>query len=141
MRSPVPDWPSWRWAFSVGAQEQLALASELATGREDWWFQGRELYDALHLKLAAMRGTRAGVLDEVEKALTRADAHDQYAAVWLAAECASVLRSLGVDSEDVLHRYSVHARALGYQPLVDRLRITAPLSESAAPPVAVAIGA
>ena len=56
-------------------------------------------------------------------ALKRADEHDQYAAVWLAAECASVLRALGLESEDLLHRYAVHARALGYQPLVTRLRV------------------
>ncbi|GLC27298.1 diguanylate cyclase [Roseisolibacter agri] len=109
--------------FAQSAEQQLADARQLASGREEWWFQGRELYDALTLKLAGQRGDdRDAVRDAIVRALQRADEHDQYAAVWLAAECASVLRALGLESEDLLHRYAVHARALGYQPLVTRLR-------------------
>ncbi|MGZ8378140.1 MAG: diguanylate cyclase [Gemmatirosa sp.] len=108
--------------FAQSAARQLDDAAELASGREDWWFQGRELYDALTLKLSGLRGERDTVATAVARALERADEHDQYAAVWQAAECAAVLRSLGVESDDLLHRFAVHARALGYQPLVDRLR-------------------
>jgi tetratricopeptide (TPR) repeat protein len=108
--------------FAQSATQQAADASALAAGRQEWWFQGRELYDALTLKLAGVRGERAELHAAAVLALTRADEHDQYAAVWLAAECASVLRSAGADCEDLLHRYAVHARALGYEPLVERLR-------------------
>jgi diguanylate cyclase (GGDEF)-like protein/putative nucleotidyltransferase with HDIG domain len=108
--------------FAQSARRQLDDAAELAVGREEWWFQGRELYDALTLKLAGLGGDREAVASAVARALDRADEHDQYAAVWLAAECAAVLRALGVESDDLLHRFAVHARALGYQPLVERLR-------------------
>ncbi|MDF1503709.1 diguanylate cyclase [Roseisolibacter sp. H3M3-2] len=108
--------------FAPSAEQQRVDVTELSTGREHWWFQGRELYDALVVKLAAVRGDRDAVETELTRALERADEHDQYAAVWLAAECAGVLRAMGLQHEDLLHRYSVHARALGYQPLVSRLR-------------------
>ena len=48
--------------------------------------------------------------------------HNQYAAIWLGAECAAVLRSAGRVAEATLHRYLVHARALGYDPRGARLR-------------------
>ena len=116
--------------FAQSAEQQLAEVAERSTGREEWWFQGRELFDALTIKLAAVRGERDAVDTMLRGALARADDHDQYAAVWLAAECASMVRALGLDREDVFHRYGVHARALGYQPLVRRLR--APAHEAAA---------
>jgi tetratricopeptide (TPR) repeat protein len=112
------------------AEQQRAEVAERSTGREGWWFQGRELFDALVVKLAAVRGERDVVDATLRSALARADEHDQYAAVWLAAECAGTVRALGLDREDVFHRYGVHARALGYQPLVRRLR--APAHEAAA---------
>ncbi len=91
----------------------------LITGRTDGWFEGRELCEALDVRLAPHDG--AGAVEVLFVALERAEHHNQYAAIWLGAECAAVLRSAGRVAEATLHRYLVHARALGYAPLVARL--------------------
>jgi hypothetical protein len=51
----------------------------------------------------------------------RAEGHDHYAAVWLVAECAGALRGSGAAVDDAVDRLTIHARALGYQPVLDRL--------------------
>jgi tetratricopeptide (TPR) repeat protein len=104
-----------------GAREQHAAVLALLAERTDAWFQGRELCEALAVRLAADEG-RADAAECLLAALDRAERHSQYAALWLGAECAPVLRTAGRVAEATLHRYLVHARALGYEPLVTRLR-------------------
>jgi tetratricopeptide (TPR) repeat protein len=103
------------------AREKLAAASELLAARRDWWFQGRELVEALRVRIAAAAGdtdrATAGFLD----AVAQAEEHDHYAAVWLAADCASALRGTSPTVAAALDRLTMHARALGYQPLLERL--------------------
>ncbi len=57
--------------------------------------------------------------------LERTDTNDLYAGLWLAAECAPVLAAGGAATTSVTQRYVVHARALGYQPLIARLQTAA----------------
>ena len=52
--------------------------------------------------------------------LPRAETSDQYAALWLGAECAELLAG-DARGEASRHRLQMQARALGYQPLVTRL--------------------
>jgi len=54
-------------------------------------------------------------------ALTRAEAHDQYAALWLGAECASLMQVNDGAANATCDRLKVQARALGYAPLVHLL--------------------
>jgi tetratricopeptide (TPR) repeat protein len=104
-----------------GARVQHDVVQALLAERSDPWFQGRELCEALHVRLTALESpTDAAEL--LRDALDRAERHGQYAALWLGAECASVLRTADPVAEATLHRYLVHARALGYDPLVTRLR-------------------
>jgi tetratricopeptide (TPR) repeat protein len=105
----------------VGAAAHLAAATELLAGRATWWFQGREVFEALTVRSLVERGERAAAIARLREALSEAELHDQYASVWLAAECAPALRAAGAAPEDVLARYAVHARALGYAPLFARL--------------------
>jgi tetratricopeptide (TPR) repeat protein len=104
-----------------GAREQHAAVQAMLAERPDLWFQGRELCEALSVRLAADEGG-TGASERLLQALDRAERHSQYAALWLGAECAAVLRTAGRVAEATLHRYLVHARALGYEPLVARLR-------------------
>jgi diguanylate cyclase (GGDEF)-like protein/putative nucleotidyltransferase with HDIG domain len=106
----------------AAATAHLATARELLAGREQRWFQGRELLEALEVRLRLGRGDRAGAASHLRAALAEAEQHDQYAAVWLAAECARGLPSAADGSwSDLLEKYAVHARALGYAPLMSRL--------------------
>ena len=59
-------------------------------GRDDW-FQGRELVEALGIRLEALGGAGADAATRLEQALVAASAVDAYGAAWLLAECAPVL--------------------------------------------------
>ena len=105
-----------------GARVHHARVWALVGERTDGWFEGRELCEALHVRLAPHEDSPLPAVELLLEALDRAERHNQYAAIWLGAECAAVLRSAGRVAEATLHRYLVHARALGYEPLVARLR-------------------
>jgi tetratricopeptide (TPR) repeat protein len=105
-----------------GGREQHAAVQAMLAARTDPWFQGRELCEALAVRLAALDGRADDAAALLLDALDRADRHGQYAALWLAAECAGVLGGAGRVAEATLHRYLVHARALGYDPLIAKLR-------------------
>jgi hypothetical protein len=53
--------------------------------------------------------------------LSRVETHDAYGAMWLGAECAGLLSATIGPVASARERLSVQARALGYQPIVDRL--------------------
>jgi hypothetical protein len=97
--------------------------------RRDWWFQGRELVEALRVRLAAAAGEGERAAGCFLEAVAHAEAHDHYAAVWLGADCVGALRGTGAGGAGgavgavgaALDRLAMHARALGYQPLLERL--------------------
>ena len=60
--------------------------------RPDWWFQGRDLVDALRIRMAAERGDDAHALRLLHDAIKIARRHDPYAAAYLVAECAPSFR-------------------------------------------------
>ncbi|GJG88282.1 hypothetical protein tb265_34630 [Gemmatimonadetes bacterium T265] len=109
-----------------GARERQAAMGALLAERAAWWFQNRELCDALDVRLAAAGPRpRAEVAALLVDRVERAERHDPYAALWLAAECAPLLRASGPVAEATLHRSLVHARALNYAPLASRIRAAA----------------
>ncbi|MGI8509074.1 MAG: diguanylate cyclase [Gemmatimonadaceae bacterium] len=105
-----------------GALQQHEAVSALRATRENWWFQGCELCEALSVRIAAATLSLSDAVDALLDALTRADGNDQYAGLWLAAECAAVLASGGEPTAPVKQRYVARARALGYQPLITKLQ-------------------
>ena len=108
----------------ASAHAQLASAQLMLAGREQRWFQGRELLIALDVRLLLARGERHSALNTLREALAEVEHHDQYAAVWLAAECAGALRREDFASDawsTLTQKYGVHARSLGYSPLTLRL--------------------
>ncbi len=109
----------------ASAQAQLTSALQLLAGRERRWYQGRELLIALDVQLLLGRGDRDAALTRLQATLDEVEQHDQYAAVWLAAACAIALphdRNLTTAWRTLTRKYAVHARALGYEPLLARLR-------------------
>jgi diguanylate cyclase (GGDEF)-like protein/putative nucleotidyltransferase with HDIG domain len=105
--------------MTTGGRVRFVHARELVAGRDDWWFQSRELWEALQIRLmpSSPDAARAHLL----AALGRAAIHDQYAALWLGAEFSDLLRAGDTACQAALHRLQMQARALGYQPLVARL--------------------
>ena len=105
----------------TSAVAQLEAAHALIAGRPRQWFQGRELVEALEIRLRAGRGDRSGAQEQLLRALTEAEQHDPYAAVWLAAECIGAWNGVFGSVIGQLRKYIVQARAHGYAPLVARL--------------------
>ena len=108
---------------SQGAELQLEKARALIGERAEWWFQGRELWEALAIRLAAASVGPREPLPMLLDALARAEVHDQYAAVWLGAQCAEFLRLPNPQATATRDRLRAQARALGYAPLVTMLSV------------------
>jgi diguanylate cyclase (GGDEF)-like protein len=75
------------------AQQSLARAEALVSGRDDW-FPGRELQDALAVELLAAIGDGSAVAVRVTEAWQRAHAADAWAASWLLTELTPTLNRL-----------------------------------------------
>lgn len=114
----------------ASAVTRLNESETLLAGRESNWFQGRELLEALQVRVLIGRGDRGSAAQRLLVALRAAEKHDQYATVWLAAECAAGLQGLGDEWVEMVRKYAVQARALGYAPLVHRLAAAAGVDEA-----------
>src|SRR6185295_314215 len=60
-------------------------------GRRDWWFQGREIVEALRVRIAAARRDYVEAVSLLSENVEALQARDLYAAGWLLGECASAL--------------------------------------------------
>ncbi len=103
-----------------GGQEQWMRARD-RLGDRGHWFQGRELWEALTLKLTAADSPPTAAEALLLQAVHRVEQHDQYAALWLGAECAMLFTGASPEGNALRERLLVQARALGYAPLVARL--------------------
>jgi len=74
------------------AEEAMRWIRANVEPRPEWWFQGRDLVDALRVRLAADRGDEAHALRILTEAVDVARKHDRYAAAYLLAESAHALR-------------------------------------------------
>jgi len=90
------------------------------------WYQGRELAEALIIRVAALNGHFDEALSRFETALNTAEAVDVYTAVWLTLACAEALSHadparvrLAVD------RYALSVKKLGYDALTRRYGVLA----------------
>jgi len=95
-------------------------ADERIRARSDW-FQGRELVEALGVRLAAADGRLADAMRLFDQSRTLADASDVYTAAWLTAECATVLYEHDPERiRQAVERFSEQVRSLGYVRLIAR---------------------
>ena len=78
-------------ARSVAEDAMRWIRANVET-RPEWWFQGRDLVDALRIRLAAERGDDSHAFRLLSDAVTLAGRHDVYLAAYLVAECAPSLR-------------------------------------------------
>jgi hypothetical protein len=83
------------------------------------WFQGRELVEALVVRVAALTGDVDGAAERLKGALTLAEASDVYTAAWLAAACGEALRR-SQHLRPFLERYASKVGELGYSEMTKR---------------------
>ena len=96
--------------------------------REDVWFTGRELVEALAIRLALAAGDTTEALGRFRGALSLVESRDAYGAAWLLAACAPLLfPRVDVEDRDALRTsarfYTRRADALGFLPLSARFAL------------------
>ncbi|HVX42138.1 MAG TPA: tetratricopeptide repeat protein [Gemmatimonadaceae bacterium] len=89
--------------------------------RPDWWFQGRDMVDALRIRLAAERGDDAHALRLLHEAVEIAEQHDPYTAAYLVAECAPSLMRCGESLVALLDAVQPEVEALGFVGIAERM--------------------
>jgi hypothetical protein len=109
----------------AGAEARLRGAEErLASGTTAAWFQGRELLDALAVRVAATAGHAALANERFTNAFHLAEPNETFAAAQLVAECASALAGVGVDTfDDTIERVRYAAIASGFDGIASKLKV------------------
>jgi diguanylate cyclase (GGDEF)-like protein/putative nucleotidyltransferase with HDIG domain len=97
-------------------------AETMVGERFDWWFQNRELVEALSVRVAMELGRRDEAEQRFRTALAHTEPRDARCAAWLAAECAPSLIAAGADVWDFVRRFSQRADDMGYTALATRFR-------------------
>jgi diguanylate cyclase (GGDEF)-like protein/putative nucleotidyltransferase with HDIG domain len=104
------------------AESRLRRADEMLADVAAGWFLGRELVDALAIRLASAAGHSGLAADRFETALALVEPNDAFAAATLVAECAPALASVGVTMIDaVVERVRYAAIASGFDRLAARM--------------------
>ena len=111
---------SLRLSDGVSARAALAAALEQLRGRNDWWFQGRELLESLAVRLAVDDGAITEGRERFHHAVTQLEPIDMYAAAWMVADCAAELASFDARVWSTVHRLSAHSAVQQFAPLAAR---------------------
>jgi tetratricopeptide (TPR) repeat protein len=114
-------------ALAVGArsvaEDAMRWIRTNVEPRPDWWFQGRDLVDALRIRLAAERGDDAHAMRLLHEAVAIAGRHDPYVAAYLVAECAPSLRRSTQPLLSLIDQISPEVEALGFAGIAERLSV------------------
>ena len=89
--------------------------------RSAWWFQGRELLEALAIRIHLHARDADAARLRFTDGLALAEASDTYGAAWLVADVAGPLAAVGAWPErEQLGRFAELAKELDYAPLTAR---------------------
>ena len=97
--------------------------------RMDWWFQGRELFESLEVRLAALDGDMAGARRRFHSAVARLEMLEVYSAAWMVADCAAELAESDAGVWKVVNRFAAHPAVQDYVPLAARFTALRDLAE------------
>ena len=108
----------------ASAEGRLRRAEEmLAAAPSPGWFAGRELVDALAIRVAATAGHAGLAADRFDSALALAEPNDAFAATTLVVECAPALVGVGLRAMGAtIERVRYAAVASGFDRLAAKLR-------------------
>jgi tetratricopeptide (TPR) repeat protein len=102
------------------AREAIAEVTARMQNRSDW-FQGREIAEALMIRVDAIDGHQSDALARFERAISLAEAADLYNAAWLTAICAESLLQFDPNRVKLsISRYTDRVRSLGYPEMTRR---------------------
>jgi hypothetical protein len=107
-------------------QDARHAATHIAAflGTRTDWFQGRELAEALLLRLFLLDNAHDRAVDAFSRALTLAHPTDIYGAAWLTAEFGAELRPFaGEVVQAAIERYATRPEVLGNPKIKDRLTV------------------
>ena len=94
----------------------------VAAGPASVWFTGRELVDALAIRVASLAGHSGIAAERFERALGLAEPNDAFATATLVAECAPALVEVGVTTvAATVERVRYAAIASGFDRLAARM--------------------
>ncbi|MBL8962416.1 MAG: diguanylate cyclase [Gemmatimonadetes bacterium] len=89
----------------------------------DWWFQGRELLEALAVRLAVLQGDGGAAAARFQEGLERAEHADAYGRAWLVADVTGPLDGIGVpDGWPHVARLAAWVEEYDYAALTARYR-------------------
>jgi tetratricopeptide (TPR) repeat protein len=107
----------------TSARHAFGLATERLRNRPDW-FQGREVVEALSIRLAEIDGKVDEAFDRFENSLTLSSSSDVYSAAWITAECAEVLfKHDPIHVRSSVLRYAERVKGLGYAEMSRRYEL------------------
>ena len=89
--------------------------------RTTWWFQGRELLEALAIRIHLQSNDASAARRRFVDGLSLAEGADTYGAAWLVAEVAGPLADVGILSAVAqVPRFALIVKGLAYAPLTAR---------------------
>jgi len=109
-------------ARSVAEDAMRWIRANVET-RPDWWFHGRDLVDALRIRMAAERGDDAHALRLLQDGIDIALRNDPYVAGYLIAECAPSFRRSQDALLGLIDGISPDIAALGLAAMAERLAV------------------
>jgi tetratricopeptide (TPR) repeat protein len=108
------------------ARQALAEVSTRLERRPEW-FQGREVAEALAVRLEALDGKFDEAVSRFDRAVALAETADLYNAAWLTVSCAETLLPIAPDHVKLsIQRYRDRVRALGYPEMTKRYEALIP---------------
>jgi tetratricopeptide (TPR) repeat protein len=113
----------------AGARSALDAAVRALNGRDDWWFQGRELLESLVIQLDARSGRHEAARARFRVAVERLEAMDVWAAAWLVADCAAALAEHDPTVWQTVERLGSHATVQEFVPLSARFTALRDMAE------------
>jgi tetratricopeptide (TPR) repeat protein len=113
----------------VAARSALDTAVRALNGRDDWWFQGRELLESLVIQLDARSGQPESALARFRVAVERLEAMDVWAGAWLVADCAATLAEHDPSVWQTVERLGSHATVQEFVPLSARFTALRDMAE------------
>ena len=109
----------FRWRSDTARIAARDLTARISN-RPDW-FQGREIAEALFVRMLVIDGRPVEAFTRFTSAVALAESSDVYNAAWLTLVCAEAL--VGFDRDGVrssILRYSDRVRKLGYAEMTRR---------------------
>lgn len=105
----------------IETARSFAADVEAAMRTRSGWFQGRELVEALRVRLSVHDGDLAGAVNAFKRAMPLADESDLYTAAWLTAACApSLFEHEPKLVKEWIRRYADRVESLGYTQMSKR---------------------